>query len=125
VTRRAESSTLVPVLGALGAGAFLIRAFRQNGTPPLLQVLIGLWVLAPFAALLSTRLFAGRWLNDRRHALGRAIVVGTLAPLVVYAINVVRPLSDKAAAVFVITPPLSLAAAVATFALGITAVRPR
>ena len=119
------TETLFPVLGALGAGAFLIRAFHQNGTPPLLQVLMALWVIAPFAAMLSTRLIAGRWTNDRRRALGRAMVVGTLAPLVVYAINVVRPLSDKAAAVFVMTPPLSLVVAVATFALGVGAVRPR
>ena len=119
------TETLFTVLGAFGAGAFLLRAFHQNGTPPLLQLLITSWVLAPFAAMLTARAVAGRWPHDRRRALGRAMVVGTLAPLAVYAINAVRPLSDKAAAVFVITPPLSLAVAVATFALAVAAVRPR
>jgi len=114
----------MPVLGAIGATIFLARAFRQNATPASLELLMTAWVLAPFVAFFIGSALLARSGRGTRTALRYAIGVGSIVPLAVYAINAVRPLSEKAAAVFVVMPPTSCALAVATFALG-TIVRRR
>jgi len=112
------------VLSAIGATIFLARAFRQHATPPSLELLMTAWVLAPFVAFLIGSALLARSGRGTRDALRYAIGIGSIVPLAVYAINAARPLSEKAAAIFVVMPPMSLALAAATLALG-TIVRRR
>ena len=100
--------------GAAGSLGFFLLACYRNHSPALLVLLIGAWVLAPFAALLLTRLVLARRASWMMATWMVVIVIVSMGSLLVYALDAVSPLAAKAAAVFVVTP----AAGWVTMAIG-------
>jgi hypothetical protein len=96
--------TISLTAGSLGSlGVFLLACYR-NHSPAILVFLIGLWVLAPFVALLLTRFAVARRAPSIMATWNVVTAVVSLGSLVVYAVDAVSPLASKAAAVFVVTP---------------------
>ncbi len=88
---------------AASLGLFLLACYR-NHSPTILVVLIGAWVLAPFVALLLTRLVLARRFARMMPAWSVAITIVSAGSLIAYGLDALSPLSAKAAAVFVVTP---------------------
>ena len=108
---------LASLAGAAGAAAFLLRAFRLNDTPPAVMLIMTAWVMAPFTVFFAATALSARWSVGTRRALDRAIAVASIAAVALYAINAAWPLSTRAAAVFVVAPPVSLALAASIVAI--------
>ena len=107
VLRRA--ALIAVVVGAAGSVGFLLRAGQR--TSRLLLVIMLLWVLAPFMALVLADVLSKRW-TFLAQALMRAtlysvMLVLTLGSLAVYLDDVLRPRQAQAAFVFVVVPLVS------------------
>ncbi len=93
-------------VGAAGSVGFLLRAGQRPSR--LLLMIMGLWVLAPFAALVLADVASKRW-AVLAQALTQAtlysvMLVLTLGSLAVYMDDAVRPRQAQAAFVFVVVP---------------------
>lgn len=91
--------------GTVGAIALMLRA--SPNMPALLVVLIGLWVISPFALLALCDVLAQRWPLLHRptiHVLALVLVVVALA---VYQSVAFGPPRPKPGAFFVLIPPIS------------------
>jgi hypothetical protein len=115
---RTNAPFIALVLGAIGSLAFLINAGRT--TPKPLLLLMGLWVLSPFVALFAGNALSKRWSAGVQVALRRTIVVVAVGSIVLYALDTVRHIAGKPAAMYVLVPPVSwlLVAIVALSAFG-------
>ena len=93
--------------GAGGSLSFMFYAGRRNPSVVLMILFTG-WVLAPFVALGITLLISKRWPVHARIKLHRLTLVVAAVSLAVYAVDVWKHLSPKAAFVFLVVPLLSL-----------------
>jgi hypothetical protein len=88
--------------------------------PPLLVVLIGLWVVSPFVLLALGDGLAKRWPQLSRSTIYVLALVLTLGSLAVYQAVAFGPPRPKPAFFFVLIPPISwlvIATGLATAAL--------
>lgn len=94
------------VAGALGSGGLMLRACER--APRLLQILLLLWVLSPFAFLLWTNIVSKRWSIVTRTTLRCVTLFVGLGALAVYSeLVVLRPSGSPNAFLFVAVPPAS------------------
>ena len=99
---RRAAALIALLFGAAGsAGLFLRAAWRS---PPLLVLLIGGWVLAPFMALLWANLVSNRWPVPARATLYGVMLVVAVGSLAAYLVDALGPPRGKAAFVFVAVP---------------------
>jgi hypothetical protein len=97
---------LVAVLsGPVGSVGLLLRAGRH--TPRLLLVLMAIWVLAPFMALVLANVVSKRWPVPTRVTLYGVTLLVTLGSLAIYADDALRPRKAQAAFVYVAVPAAS------------------
>ena len=99
-TRLRLTASLAAGIMAVVSIAFMLRAAHRNPSV-LLLVLMAIWVVAPFAALLAAIRFSSR---KSICILALFIAAGTLAT---YTIDALGPPHAKAAAVFVAAPLVS------------------
>jgi hypothetical protein len=113
-----STSLIVLAVGAAGSLALLINAGRT--TPKPLLLMMGLWVLSPFVALFAGNAMSKRWSPSVRAALRKTMIVVALGSVVFYALDTVRHIAGKPAAMYVLIPPVSwvLIAVVAWSAFG-------
>jgi hypothetical protein len=106
------------VVGAICAVGLTTYAGARVGSPPVLRLLFAVWVLSPFAAILTGFAISTSWRPSMRVALQTITLVtaaGSSLAYAYFALGAARP----ATAAFVLIPPASwLFAAVV---LGITA----
>jgi hypothetical protein len=102
-------------LGTAGTLGLFLRAGQR--TPRLLLVLMGIWVLAPFAALACANRISTRWSTLTRGTLDAVTLVATLGSLAIYADDAFAHRTAHAAFVWVIVPPASSLLAIVTVAL--------
>ena len=107
VTMR-KAALITAVAGGLLSVLLMIHAGRYN-MPALLIVLIGMWVLMPYDALMMGNVLSPRWSETTRVTLYRMTFLVTLVSLAIYARVAFGPPRPKPAFFFVIIPPLSLA----------------
>jgi hypothetical protein len=104
VLRRA--ALIAVLVGAVGSVGFLLRAGQR--TPRFLLVIMVLWVLAPFMALIFAGVISKRWTILARApapaTLYSLMLVLTLGSLAIYVDDALRPRQAQAAFVFVIVP---------------------
>ncbi len=101
-----RTAALIAVLaGAVGSAGLLLRAGQR--TSRLLLVIMVLWVLAPFMALVLAEVISKRWAVVVRKTLYGVMLVLTLGSLVVYVDDALRPRKAQAAFVFVVVPLVS------------------
>jgi hypothetical protein len=110
------------VVGAICAVALTTYAGARVGSPLVLRLLFAIWVLTPFAALLTGYAFSASWRRSMRVALHTITLVtaaGSSLAYAYFALATARP----ATAAFVLVPPASCL--FAAIALGIAAVSAR
>lgn len=96
---------IAALAGAVGSMGFMLHASQHP--PRILLVLFVIWVLAPFVALVLAAVVSNRWLVQMRGTLYRLMLVVSLGSLAIYGENALRPLTAKAAPVFVAVPAAS------------------
>ena len=102
--RRLRAAALIAVLvGAGGSVGLMLRAGRSTDER-LLVVLIAIWVLAPFAALVLAHVVATRWSVPTRATLYCLMLVLALGSLVIYVGDAFGRSEAEGAAVFVGVP---------------------
>ena len=103
-----KAALITAVVGGLLSVLLMIHAGRYN-MPALLIVLIGMWVLMPYDALMMGNVLSPRWSEATRVTLYRMTFLVTLVSVAIYASVAFGPPRPKPAFFFVIIPPLSLA----------------
>ena len=102
-----RAALLTSIAGAVLSVLLMIHAGRYN-MPPLLIVLIGMWVLLPYDALTIANILSPRWPELVSATLNGLTFVVTLVSLAIYATVAFGPPRPKPAFFFVLLPPLSL-----------------
>lgn len=103
---RLRAAALIAVLaGAGGSVGLMLRAGQR--TPRLLLVIMAIWVLSPFTALVLANVVSKRWSVLTRATLYSVMLVVTLGSLAIYGADALWPPRAQAAFVFVLVPPLS------------------
>ena len=92
--------------GAIGSVGLMLYAGRHNHSRLLLALFV-VWVLSPFVILLFATLVSKRWSVHTRVALYCVALMLTLGSLAIYGDVALGPGRVKAAAVFVLVPPVS------------------
>ena len=103
-----KAALITAVVGGLLSVLLMIHTGRYN-MPALLIVLIGMWVLLPYDALMVGNILSPRWSETTRVTLYRMTFLVTLVSVAIYASVAFGPPRPKPAFFFVIIPPLSLA----------------
>ena len=85
--------------------------------PALLVVLIGGWVMAPFAVLALVESVAARWPAPVRATIQAVLILTAIVSLAIYAASAFGPPRPKPAFYFVLVPPVSVAVAAAAIAV--------
>ena len=98
---------ITALVGGVLSVILMIHAGRYN-MPPLLIVLIGMWVLLPYDALTMANILSPRWPELVSATLNGLTFVVTLVSLAIYATVAFGPPRPKPAFFFVLLPPLSL-----------------
>lgn len=93
------------LLGAAGSLGFLFRA-GQRSPQRLVMLLMAIWVISPFVALVFLDIIGKRWSAATRKAIYSMMFVVTVVSLAVYSYNAMRPRSAQPAALFVVVPPV-------------------
>ncbi len=96
----------IAIVGGTVGSIALMRRTSPN-MPPILVVLIGLWVISPFVLLVLGDVLANRWpLLSRTmiHVLALVLTVGSLA---IYRSVAFGPPRPKPAFFFVLIPPIA------------------
>lgn len=102
-----RTAALVAALAAaLGSTGFLLRATGRNPSQ-LLVVLLAVWVLSPFLALLWANATSARWSALTRASLHGATLTLALGSLAIYGADALWPRSSQGAFVFIVLPPAS------------------
>ena len=102
--RRLRAAALIAVLvGAGGSVGLMLRAGRSTDER-LLVVLIAIWVLAPFAALVLAHVVARRWSVPTRATLYCLMLVLAAGSLVIYVGDAFGRSEAEGAVVFVGVP---------------------
>jgi hypothetical protein len=102
---RLRAAALVGVAaGAAGSLALMLVA----GHPPLfLRVLFAIWVLSPFAGLVSAHALSARWSPATRATLYAVMLAVSIVSWVIYGTVALGPPRPQEAFVFVVVPPAS------------------
>ena len=101
------AALIVVLLASGGSVGLLMKAAHRRAshpTPPILLVLMTIWVLAPFIALASANLISNRRSLRTQATLYYVTVVLSVCSLVIYLYDAASPLRVKAAVVFVAVP---------------------
>jgi hypothetical protein len=101
------TALIAALLGAVGSIGFLLRAGQR--THRLLLVIMAVWVVAPFMAVVLADAVAKRWSVLTRAALYGVVPVLTLGSLAIYTDDALRPRAAQVAFVFVVVPLASWA----------------
>jgi hypothetical protein len=99
------SANIAVALGAAGSIGLLLRAGQR--TPRLLLVLMAIWVLSPFIALMWANLVSKHWSRPARAALYAVMLAVPVASLAIYGDDANRHRWTHAASVFVLVPGTS------------------
>ena len=99
------AALIAAVIGAGGSGGLLLRAGQR--TPRPLLVLMAIWVVAPFMALVLANTVSRRWPLLTRLTLYSVTLIVTLSSLAIYGNDALRPRKAQAAFVYVAVPPAS------------------
>jgi hypothetical protein len=99
-------ATIALLVGAVGSVGFLLRAISRNPSQ-LLVVLLVIWVVSPFAALLGVNIVAQRWSVLTRLSLYGVMLLVSLSSLAIYVADALWPRTSQAAFVFIAVPPAS------------------
>ena len=99
---------ITAIVGGLLSVMLMIHTGRYN-MPAVLIVLIGMWVLLPYDAMMVGNILSPRWSEATRVTLYRMTFLVTLVSVAIYASAAFGPPRPKPAFFFVIVPPLSLA----------------
>jgi hypothetical protein len=103
-----RAAMVTAILGGVLSVALMIHTGRYS-MPPLLIVLIGMWVLLPYDALTLGNILSPRWPEPMRGTIYRLTFLISLVSVAIYASVAFGPPRPKPAFFFVIIPPLSLA----------------
>jgi uncharacterized membrane protein YsdA (DUF1294 family) len=104
------------VIGAVGSLGLWIRAAKHP--PPLLIVLLVVWILSPFVVLGIGHLMARRWAPSTQAALYWVTLLVTVASIAIYADDAVAHRTAHPAFVYVAVPPASWLASVVAVGVG-------
>jgi hypothetical protein len=103
-----RAGALIAVLaGAVGSVGLILRAGQR--APRLLLLLLALWVLSPFMAVLIAEVVSKPWPVLTRATLYGVMLVLTLGSLAIYGEDALRPRRAQPAFVFVVVPLASWA----------------
>lgn len=94
-------------IGALGAIAFLLRTGYREGTPGMLLLMIGAWVVSPFILIALAMHRSRHWSDTTREALYLVAILVGVGTLAVYLRVALVPLRAKPAVPFVALPPIA------------------
>ena len=109
------AASIAVLAGAVGSVGFLLRATSRNPSQ-LLVVLMAIWVVSPFVALLWASFASKPWSAPARMSLYGVMLLVSLSTLAIYVADALWPRSSQAAFVFIAVPPASwLLSAVAVF----------
>lgn len=104
-----RKTALITAIAGGALSVFLMIHAGHYTMPPLLIVLIGMWVLLPYDALTLGNILSQRWSSSVSGTLYRLTFFITLVSVVVYAVAAFGQTAQKPAFFFVVIPPLSLA----------------
>ena len=108
----------------MGSVGFLLRATNRNPSK-LLVVLLAIWVLSPYLALLWAYVNSKRWSVPTRVTLCGVMLVIALGSSVIYEADALWPRSSHGAFFFIVVPPASWLVSAAVVAVaGFTCRRP-
>ncbi len=104
---RVRTAALIAVLaGAVGSVGLLLRATNRNPSQ-LLVVLLAIWVVSPFVALLWASIVSKRWSVLTRVTLYGVMLVVPLSSLAIYVADAIWPRTSPGPFVFIPVPPAS------------------
>lgn len=120
------AALIAGLAGAVGSVGFLLRATNRNPSQ-LLVLLLAMWELSPFLALLWAHVASKRWSVLTRVTLYGVMLVVALGSLAIYEADALWPRSSQGAFVFIVVPPTSwlLSATVVSIAAFISRRRSR
>ena len=102
-----RTAALIAVLaGAVGSVGLLLRATNRNPSQ-LLAVLLAIWVVSPFVALLWASIVSKRWSVLTRVTLYGVMLVVPLSCLAIYVADAIWPRTSPRPFVFIPVPPAS------------------
>jgi hypothetical protein len=102
-----RTAALIAVLaGAVGSVGLLLRATNRNPSQ-LLVVVMAIWVVSPFVALLWASIVSKRWSVLTRVTLFGVMLVVPLSSLAVYVADAIWPRTSPGPFVFIPVPPAS------------------
>ncbi len=100
------AALIAALVGAGGSVGLMLYAGRHNDSQ-LLLLLMAIWVLSPFIALIVINLVSKRWSPLTRAALYSVMLVVALGSLTIYGAYALWPPKAQAAFVYVVVPPMS------------------
>jgi hypothetical protein len=103
--RLRAAALIAVVVGAASSAGLLLRAGQR--TPRLLLVLMAIWVLSPFIALVLANVVSKRWSSLTRVTLYGVMLAVTLGSLAIYGDDAMGRRRAQAAFVFVLVPTAS------------------
>ena len=106
MTPKSRSSNAVLIVAAAASVLLMLRAGRHNPSI-LLMLMFVVWVSAPFAALGLAGRFARGWSEQSWVLFRRAAVVVAVGSTLIYGYDAVKPLSSKAAFIYLVVPVVS------------------
>ena len=112
--RRAEAgfsglraaASIAALAGAVGSVGFLLRATNRNPSQ-LLVLLLAIWVVSPFVAMLWASIVSTRWSVLTRITLYGVMLVVPLSSLAIYVADAIWPRTSPGPFVFIPVPPAS------------------
>ena len=119
-----KAALVVAGTGALLSFLLMIHAGRYS-MPTILIVLIGMWVLLPYDAMILGNVLAPRWSPEVGAMLYRMTFLVTIASLIVYAASAFGPPRAKPAFYFVLVPPVALLVLGASLGIAAASARKR
>ena len=106
LTRLRAGALLTVLVGAVCSVGLMLHAGRHNDSR-LLLLIMAIWVLAPFIALLLAFWLSKRWSVLTRTTLYSVMLVVALGSLAIYSTDALWPFKAQAAFVYVVVPPTS------------------
>ena len=102
-----RTTALIAVLaGAVGSVGLLLRATNRNPSQ-LLVVLLAIWVVSPFVALLWASIVSKGWSVLTRVTLYAVMLIVPLSSVAFYVADAIWPRTSPAPFVFIPVPPAS------------------
>jgi len=102
-----RTAALIAVLaGAVGSVGLLLRATNRNPSQ-LLVLLLAIWVVSPFMALLWASIVSTRWSVLTRVTLCAMMLIVPLSSVAFYVADAIWPRTSPGPFVFIPVPPAS------------------